>query len=92
MSGIVHAIPGIEVQDSAPAGSIELGSDAAVVADIHLQNLEQRGPSRIDVLRVGALLFPSYGVDRIFHSNTPCFTQLFWIKTLRGSECDSHVS
>ena len=49
VSDVVDAIPGEVVENAAAVGSKELTADAALVVDIHLQQIEQVNPLRIYV-------------------------------------------
>ena len=53
VSDIVNAISGQEVQNSPAIAGKKLRSGASFVADIHLQNIEQPDPLRIDVAGIG---------------------------------------
>ena len=52
MAGIVDTIAGEKVQDSSTVGSVEVGSETSRVADVHLQEVEQADPLRINVILV----------------------------------------
>ena len=52
MPGIVDAIAGVEIEDDAAVRGKKLGAFAAVIGDIHIENVEQLHPLGIDVLLV----------------------------------------
>ena len=52
MPGIVDAIAGVEIENDPAIRGNQLGTFAAVISDIHIENVEQPHPLRIDVLLV----------------------------------------
>ena len=55
MAGIVHAIAGEEIEDAAPAGCEQFAAGTSLVALVHLQQVEQPDPLRVDVFGVHAV-------------------------------------
>ena len=49
---VVDAIAGVEVENDAPVSGMKLRTLAAFIGDIHLQNVEQAHPLRVDVTLV----------------------------------------
>ena len=50
MAGIMDTIPGKKIENAAPIARVKLRSGTALVADIHLQDLEQLHPLRVYVI------------------------------------------
>lgn len=55
VAGVVHAVPGEEIEDAAPASSAELHSGTPLVGNVHGQDVEPPLPWRIHVLRIQRL-------------------------------------
>ena len=62
---VVHAVSGIEIKDNAPVCKIKLDSLAVHVLDVHLQDVEQSHPLRVDVTLVQSfsIILDAYGVQ-----------------------------
>jgi hypothetical protein len=52
VAGVVDAIAGKKVQDAPPVFSKEFAAGATLVANVHVQDVQQRNPLRIYILFV----------------------------------------
>ena len=52
VAGVVHAVAGEEIENAAAVGGEEFGGGAAFVLHVHLQNVEQLDPLRVDVVGI----------------------------------------
>ena len=55
VSGIVNAIAGEEIENAAAVRGKQFGGSAALVLHIHLKNVEQLDPLRVDVIGIEAV-------------------------------------
>src|SRR5450759_3943915 len=55
VSGVVYAVAREEIENAAAVRGEEFGCRAALVLHIHLQNVEQLDPLRVDVIGIDAV-------------------------------------
>jgi hypothetical protein len=48
MASVINAVTGIEIQNPTPIRGLQFAANATLIADVHLQNIEQSDPLWID--------------------------------------------